>query len=195
MTRTDLEPDGRRAASAGGDGTPGVAIGLILVAVGALLLAGQLFGIGIEDIGWPLLVIAAGVVILVAGLVVTRQQGMAIGGTVVTTVGLVLLYQETTGRWETWAYAWALVGPAASGLGLLLWGLRVGNRTDIRNGTWGLLGGLAMFAIGFLFFEAVIGIGGDRLPLPPWLLPLTVIAIGIVVLGRAMLERREPDAP
>ena len=34
---------------------------------------------------------------------------------VVTTVGLVLLYQNTTGRWESWAYAWALVGPAASG--------------------------------------------------------------------------------
>ena len=47
---------------------------------------------------------------------------MVVGGTVATTVGLVLLYQNNTGHWESWAYAWALVGPAASGLGLALWG-------------------------------------------------------------------------
>ncbi len=71
-----------------------------------------------------MIVIGIGVVILVLGLFVNREQGMVIGGTVVTTVGLVLLYQNTTGRWESWAYAWALVGPAASGLGMALWGIR-----------------------------------------------------------------------
>ena len=48
----------------------------------------------------------------------------------------------------------------------------------MRNGTWGLLGGLALFAIGFLFFEGVIGISGERLPLASWVLPAAVIAIG-----------------
>ena len=98
--------------------------------------------------------------ILALGLFVNREQGMVIGGTVVTTVGLVLLYQNSTGRWESWAYAWALVGPAASGLGLLLWGVRTGDPTEIRNGTWALLGGLGIFVVGFLFFEGVIGISG-----------------------------------
>ncbi len=127
------------------------------------------------------------------GLLVAKEQGMVIGGTVVTTVGLVLLYQDQTGRWESWAYAWALVGPAASGLGLALWGLRSGNGADVRNGTWGLLGGLAIFGVAFLFFEGVIGIGGDRLALPEWLLPAAVIAIGVVVLLRGVIERREPS--
>ena len=171
--------------------TSTMAIGLILVLVGAVLFAGQLAGIGIEDVGWPIFVIAAGLAILLIGLLVANEQGMVIGGTVVTTVGLVLLYQDQTGRWETWAYAWALVGPAASGLGLALWGLRSGNGSDLRNGTWGLLGGLAIFAVGFLFFEGVIGIGGDRLALPEWVLPAAVIAIGVVVLGRGLLQRRE----
>jgi hypothetical protein len=173
-----------------GIGASTVAIGLVLVMAGAALFAGQLLGIGIEDIGWPFFVIATGVVILLVGLVMVGEQGMVIGGTVVTTVGLVLLYQNNTGRWESWAYAWALVGPAASGLGLLLWGLRSGNSSDVRNGTWGLLGGLGLFAVGYLFFEGVIGIGGDPLNLPEWVLPVVVIGIGVVVLGRGLFERR-----
>jgi hypothetical protein len=168
-----------------------LAVGLVLILIGAVLFAGQLLDIGIEDIGWPFFVIAAGVAVLVIGLVIAGEQGMVIGGTIATAVGLVLLYQNNTGRWESWAYAWALVGPAASGLGLALWGVRSGNATDVRNGTWGLLGGLGLFVIGFLFFEGVIGIGGDRLNLPEWLLPVAVIGIGVVVLGRGLLERRE----
>jgi len=81
--------------------------------------------------------------------------------------------------------------PAATGLGLALWGLRSRNAADLRNGMWGVLGGVAIFAVGFLFFEGVIGIGGDRLALPEWLLPVAVIGIGLVVLGRGLLERRD----
>ena len=135
--------------------------------------------------------IGIGVVILVLGLFVNREQGMVIGGTVVTTVGLVLLYQNTTGRWETWAYAWALVGPAASGLGMVLWGIRSADPAEIRNGTWALLGGLGIFLVGFLFFEGVIGISGEPLPLPEWVLPAVVIAIGVVVLARGIFQRRD----
>jgi hypothetical protein len=188
MTQTSTTPPERPSER---PGPSTMAVGLVLVFIGAALFAGQMVGIGIEDVGWPIFVIGAGVAILLIGLVVANEQGMVIGGTVVTTVGLVLFYQDQTGQWETWAYAWALVGPAASGLGLALWGVRSGSFGDVRNGTWGLLGGLAIFAVGWLFFEGVIGIGGDRLALPEWLLPVAVIGIGVVVLGRAMLERRE----
>ncbi|MGI8657538.1 MAG: hypothetical protein ACR2K4_02050 [Candidatus Limnocylindria bacterium] len=172
------------------NGIPTTAVGFVLVLAGVALLAGQLLGIGIEDIGWPFFVIGVGAVILLLGLIVLGEQGLVIGGTITTTVGLVLFFQNQTGRWETWAYAWALVGPAASGLGLALWGIRTASATDIRNGVWGLLGGLAFFGVGFLFFEGVIGIGGDRLALPEWLLPV-VIGIGAVVLVRGVFERRQ----
>ena len=174
-------------------GPSGVAIGAILVVVGGILLAGQLLDVGIGDLGWPLIVVAVGVALLLIGLVVVNESGMVVGGAVVTTVGLVLLYQDQTDRWESWAYAWALVGPAASGLGLALWGIRSGDRQDVRNGTWGLLGGLAFFVVGYLFFEGIIGISGERLPLPEWALPAVVIGIGVVILVRGMLQRGEPD--
>ena len=189
---TNPTPEERREGDGDGDrvGMPTVALGLLLVLAGAVLFVGQWLNVGLDDVGWPFWVIAVGLAILLVGLVVAREQGMVIGGTVVTAVGLVLLYQNTTGRWESWAYVWALVGPAASGLGLALWGVRSGSASDIRHGTWGLLGGLGLFLIGFLFFEGVIGIGGERLALPEWLLPVVVIGIGVVVLGRGLMERR-----
>jgi high-affinity Fe2+/Pb2+ permease len=75
-------------------------------------------------------------------------------------------------------------------LGLALWGLRSGNASDVRTGIWGMLGGLAVFVIGFLFFEGLIGLSGERLALPEWLLPVAVIVAGVVVLGRGLLQRR-----
>lgn len=175
-------------------GPPTLAIGAVLVVIGLVLFAAQLLDFNLSEIGWPFLIILAGIGILLFGLFMGGESGIVIGGTITTTVGLVLLYQDTTGRWESWAYAWALVGPMASGLGLALWGLRTGDGADVRNGTWGLLGGLAFFAIGFLFFEGIIGISGQRLALPEWFLPVAVIAIGLVVLGRGFLERTAPES-
>jgi len=184
-------PEATRSPS----GPPGLAVGAILVLVGIILLAGQLLDISIADVGWPFIVVAIGLAILLFGLLIAGESGVVVGGTVVTTVGLALLYQNATDHWESWAYAWALVGPAASGLGLALWGIRSRNARDVRNGTWGLLGGLALFVVGFLFFEGIIGISGERLPLPEWVLPAAVIAIGVVVLARGLMQRGEPEAP
>jgi hypothetical protein len=180
--------------STGQSGPSALTLGAILIVVGLLLFVGQMLDIGFDDIGWPFFIILIGVVILAIGLFVNREEGMVVGGTVVTTVGAVLAYQNATGLWATWAYAWALVGPAASGLGLLIWGIRTADARDVRNGTWGLLGGLALFAIGFLFFEGVIGLSGDRLPVPEWVLPAAVIAIGVVVLVRGVLQRGGSEA-
>ncbi len=158
-----------------------------------MLFAAQALDFDIGALGWPFIVVGVGVILFLLGLLVNNEQGMVVGGTVVTTVGLLLFYQAQTGRWESWAYAWALIGPGASGLGMLIWGLRSGSAHDVRNGTWALLGGLGLFAIGFLFFEGMIGISGERLPIADWVLPALVIGMGFVVLGRGLLSRGEPD--
>jgi hypothetical protein len=172
----------------------GLALGAILVIVGIILFAGQMVDIGFADLGWPFWVIAVGIAILLIGLLVVTEAPVVVAGTVVTTVGLVLLYQNTTDHWESWAYAWALVGPAASGLGMALWGIRTGNGSAVRGGLWGLLGGLAFFAVGFLFFEAVIGLSGFDLGLPEWTLPAAIIGIGLVILLRGLLQRPDTKA-
>ena len=110
-----------------------------LALVGALLVVG---GVGwfvarelrfdpfaaIADAGWPFFVIIPGVILMASSLIPKPPNGVgfAVAGSIVTTVGLVLLYQESTAHWESWAYGWVLVGPGAAGLGMLLYGLIFG---------------------------------------------------------------------
>ena len=84
--------------------------------------------------------------------------GFAVAGSVVTTVGLILLYQETTENWESWAYAWALI-PMAAGIGITGYGLLTGHR-DIA-GTGVRLAAVAgvLFLVGSWYFNAIFETG------------------------------------
>lgn len=170
-------------------------LGVILVVVGIAFFVGQYFDLAWGDIGWPLYVIVPGLVMLVFGLSQSHAPGLTIAGTIVTSVGLVLFYQNATDHWESWAYAWALVGPAASGLGMVLHGLRFGNGKLVREGFWPIVTGVALFAVGFIFFEGVIGLSGDRWNLAEWVMPVIVIGLGVLILGRALLSRGAEDEP
>ena len=176
-------------------GYPGAAaLGGILIALGLLFLVTQQLDLDIGEVGWPFYVIGPGVAIAVLGLTMRTGSGLTIAGSIATVVGLVLLYQNATDHWESWAYAWALVGPGGSGLGMLLHGARNGDPSMMRAGFWQILGGIGLFAAGFVFFEGVIGISGRRLPLPEWVLPAVVIAFGVVLVFRGLTARREVDS-
>ncbi len=177
-------------------GSPGAAVlGGILIVLGIVFFVGQQLNIDIGQATWPFYVIVPGVALVTLGLTQRRGSGLTISGSLVTIVGLVLLYQNATDRFETWAYAWALVGPGGSGVGMLLYGTRSGDRRMARAGFWSILGALGLFAVGFIFFEGVIGISGERLPLPNWVLPVAVIVIGLLVLLRGLTFQRpaEPE--
>ncbi len=169
-------------------------LGGILILLGIAFFAGQQLNIDVSEAAWPFYVIAPGVALTTLGLTQRRGSGLTIAGSIVTMVGLVLLYQNTTDRFESWAYAWTLVGPGGNGLGMLLYGTRSGDRAMARNGFWSILSALGLFTIGFIFFEGVIGISGERLPLPNWLLPVAVIVIGVLVLLRGLTYRGHPEA-
>jgi hypothetical protein len=173
-------------------GSPGTAaLGAILIAVGVIFFAGQQLNIDWGDAAWPFYVIAPGLALLAFGLTQPNGSGLTIAGSIVTIVGGVLLYQNTTDHWESWAYAWALVGPGGSGLGMLLYGTRSGNAKMARDGFWQILTALGLFAAGFVFFEGIIGISGRRFPLPEWILPVIVIGLGLVVLFRGFTTRHD----
>jgi hypothetical protein len=141
---------------------PSMVLGGLLVLIGAILLVGQLVRIDVGHYGWPFFVIAPGVVILFVALMARGAlgEGLAILGSIITVTGLILVYQNATDHFESWAYAWTLIFPGAVGLGMILYGLVAGRPGNVRAGT--RLVGIAaiLFLLGVAFFEGIIGIGG-----------------------------------
>ena len=171
-------------------GSPGAAVlGAALIVLGLIFFAGQQLNIAISKPAWPFYVVAPGLALVTLGLTQRRGSGLTIAGSVVTMVGLVLLYQNATDRFESWAYAWALVGPGGTGIGKLLYGTRTGDRRMARDGFWTTVTAIGIFAVGLVFFEGIIGISGEPLPLPNWVLPVAVIVIGVLVLLRGLTFR------
>jgi O-antigen/teichoic acid export membrane protein len=175
----------------GGSGT--ALLGGLLIAVGLVFFVGQWLDVDWGAATWPFYVIAPGLALLAFGLTQRDGSGLTVAGSIVTIVGLLLLYQNATDHWESWAYAWALVGPGGSGLGMLLYGTRSGNRKMARQGFWQVLTAIGLFVAGFIFFEGIIGISGRRLPLPDWVLPAAVIGLGVLVLIRGFTSRDRGD--
>jgi hypothetical protein len=171
-------------------GGAGVALGVVLVVIGAFYLLIQLFAIDLSSYGWPLFVIIPGLTLLIVGFV-SLGTGAAIPGGILTMVGLVLAYQSSTGDWASWAYAWALVAPGGVGLGLFLQGLRERDMGLIKQGRSLMFIAALIFLVGFVFFESVLNISGinDR-PIVKAALPALFIVIGIILLGRSIRNSR-----
>lgn len=171
-----------------------IVLGLALVILGGLALLGRMFSIDLLGLGWPIFVLAPGIALFAAGLAVGGRAGvgLAIPGGIVSMVGIVLSFQAATGLYATWAYAWALVAPGGVGVALVLYGLLTGQGNLVRNGVPVLLTGLGLFVAFGLFFEAVLHLSGDALPLGE-----EILAGGLVILGAAILlmgvrGRRDP---
>ena len=98
--------------------------------LGTLVLIGQALELDMGRVGWPFFVIVPGLGLLGLGLAGSGRLGevLAMAGGVVTMAGLVLLVQNATDRFDTWAYAWALVVVAGAGIGRWLVGVTRGRR-------------------------------------------------------------------
>ena len=144
----------------------------------------------ISGAGWPFFVIIPGVAMLVASLFpeAPRGVGFAIAGSIVTTVGSVLLYQQTTGNWESWAYAWALVGPGAAGLGMLVYGLIFRQRDLLAAGARLVAIAGVIFTVAYWYFETIFRTGRAPLELGQWW-PLVVVGVGVSALIAGLLSR------
>jgi hypothetical protein len=114
-------------------------------------------------------------------------------GGVVTMAGLVLLVQNATDRFDTWAYAWTLVLLVGSGVGRWLLGAVRGRRDLTASGGWLIGAGLLAFLVFAVFFEVVVGVGGHPSGASGrYVLAALLIAAGLVLLGRRLLAARRP---
>ncbi len=163
----------------------GLAGGILLILVGLVFLAFQLVP-GLRDslrvnVTWPLIVVAVGVGLLLIGLM-TGTPGMAVPAMIVGGIGGILYWQNVTGQWMTWSYAWALI-PGFAGFGTILAAaLGEGGWRAVSRGAETILVSLVLFAVfGSLF-------GGWALFGPFW--PVLLIALGLVTLIRAFVRQR-----
>lgn len=156
-------------------------VGIVLIVLGALFLLAR-FG----DLGaflWPLFVVAPGAALLVWAFMGGKDSsGLAIPGSIVTMVGLILLVQSLTGRFDTWSYAWGLI-VASVGVGTWLHGTLSDREKEVRDGIRTAMVGLVMFAAFGVFFEFVIGLGGGGW-VGSWLVPILLIGVGVFLLWR-----------
>ncbi len=165
----------------GNSGTTG--LGVLLIAAGIVLFSAQVLGVDVGRYGWPMFVVGTGAVMLLMALSgFDPSRGLVYPGTIVTTVGLILLYQNTTRHWESWAYVWALI-PASVGLATALHARLTGRARQARGGISIMFMFLVLFAVGLTFFEGMLRISGRDFGLiGQYAFPLLLIAAGVWML-------------
>ena len=174
-------------------GGSSAALGIVLVVVGLFALVVVLFGIDLTQYGWPLFVIIPGLTLLVVGFV-GGGQGASIPGGIVTMLGLLLAYSNSTGDWPSWAFAWSLIVPFGVGLGIYLLALRDRDLVALKRGRTLMFVGLLIFMIGFVLFESILGISDmDYGVFGKAALPGLLVVIGIILLVRSVQRSRRAN--
>ena len=176
----------------GGRGGSSAALGVVLVVVGVFALVVALTGVDLSESGWPLFILIPGLTLLIAGFVSFGSVATVPGG-IVTMLGVVLAYTNSSGDWPFWAYGWSLVVPFGVGLGVYLQALRDRDQHGLRSGRTLLFVGLMIFLIGFVLFESILGISGrDRFePVSRAALPLLLIIVGVILFARSWQRGRQ----
>ena len=171
------------AQSTRGDrGDSMAAIGSAIVVIGVLTYFIQMASVDVASwlggSGWTLFVIVPGVALLIAAAFLGEGTALiaTIAGAVLTTVGGLLLYQDQTAHYESWAYAWALI-PGSVGAALAVHGLRFKRSDLVTVGTRMVAGFGVLLLVGAWFFETIFRTNQAPFDLGDnW--PIALIALG-----------------
>lgn len=160
-----------------------IAGGILMILIGGWFLAAQYLP-GLErwlpgELTWPFYIIGAGVAMLILGLVF-GAPGMAVPGCIVAGIGGILYYQFTTGDWQSWSYAWALI-PGFVGVGVII------SETLEGHFRKGLDSGLRLVAISTVLFVIFGSALGSWSMLSIWW-PIIIIAIGLYLIARSLFR-------
>jgi hypothetical protein len=161
--------------------------GVILILVGLFFLLLPLFpnvsaNLDIEQ-QWPLIIVAIGGLFLLGALI--GAPGLAIPGSIIAGLGLLMYYQNTNDAWETWAFAWTLI-PGFVGVGTFLSQALDGNfRQGLRDGGRLIVISLIMFII----FGSIFGEFGSL----SFAWAIGLIALGLWILARNLILDRKAE--
>jgi hypothetical protein len=131
---------------------------------------------------WPFIVIGIGALFFLAMVMGGRQSAaFAIPGSIISGIGLILLFQNITGRWESMSYFWTLIIMFV-GIGIYLMGWYGGDASQRQSG-WGVMKvGFVLFIVFGAFFELIFGSFNNLI------FPILLIVLGIyLILSRSGL--------
>src|SRR5574341_1892140 len=129
--------------------------GSILIGLGVLFLLGQFFNFLAWNFLWPFVVVGVGGLFFVGMLAGGKSTaGLAVPGTIIGGIGLMLLYQNFTGHWASWAYGWTVILMLV-GLGIWIMGLWGDNARQRHADLQVLKVGFVLFVIFGALFEFV----------------------------------------
>jgi hypothetical protein len=153
--------------------------GILLIVFGALALLGQIFsGLDFWGTFWPFFVIGFGAMFFVGMAAGGKSAaGLAVPGSIISVIGLMLFVQNLTDHWESWAYGWAVI-VISVGLGIFIMGYWGGDAGQ-RQAGWSLMKiGAILFIIFGAFFEMIFNSFGFA----RFLFPVVLIGLGVYLI-------------
>jgi hypothetical protein len=162
--------------------------GSILIGLGLLTLLDRLVpGLDLGSL-WPIFIIAFGALFFIAMFAMGKSgAGFAIPGTIISGIGLILLYQTISSNWVSMSYFWALI-LFFVGLGIYIMGWYGEDANQKKSGRDVMKIGLILFIIFGAFFEALFS------SLNSLLFPVLLILLGVyLVISRLGLFNRKHE--
>lgn len=161
--------------------------GAALIGLGILFLIGQLLRVELMHYLWPFFILAFGAAFFIGMVAGGRALGaLAIPGSIITTIGLILFFQNLFNLWSTWAYAWALI-ISGVGVGLLIFGQHSQVPDLGRAGRVVILVGLVLFFVFGSLFELIAGLSGHGSLGGIFWAILLILVGAYIIFGRGLL--------
>ncbi|MFW5691036.1 MAG: hypothetical protein ACOCXZ_00935 [Chloroflexota bacterium] len=131
----------------------------VLIGAGVALFLAQTQNYDWLGLIWPMFIILPGLPLLYIAWNASgdevRRVRLVFPGAIITGTGVILMYQRIAEHWHSWTYAWTLYA-VFFGMGLVLQGRRLGEKSDIRTGRLMIAGGIGAFILLGLLLEAVV---------------------------------------
>ncbi len=165
--------------------------GIILIVFGLMALAGQFFNLVNWGLLWPFLIVGFGVFFFLAMFMGGRSAAaLAIPGSIIGGIGLVLVFENITGHWESMSYFWTLIIMFV-GIGIYLMGWYSGDVNQRQAGWRVMKVGFILFVIFGVFFEGLFHSFHNLV------FPVALIILGIyLILSRSgLLSGKRAEEP
>jgi hypothetical protein len=165
-----------------------IGVGTLLIVLGVFFLVTRIVPNITAAFSWPWIVIGVGAAFMVAALV-SWTPGLAVPACIIGGIGGILLWQNTTGLWGTWSFAWTLI-PGFVGVGVFISEVMEGRPVK------GLVDGgspIVVSAVLFLVFGSFLGSRMGMFPRIGNWWAVGLILIGVLVVLRPLIRHRDRE--